>query len=175
MPVELHPTFGSRVRFLPELPIGSVAQSVEQKGSFTTDLSSYLTRNSRGECRMKLQHHNGMLREVRLLTLQALSGTSGTPGVSSSLVAAARQLEWRMQAGLQVARPSKDGRSGVQIILLPCGAGWRSHRLADPCRQAIEQANACGNTLVSGGSNPPVGRLIDWFSHRLVAPLKERE
>lgn len=83
---------------------------------------------------------NGMLREVRLLTLQALSGTSGTPGVSSSLVAAARQLEWRMQAGLQVARPSKDGRSGVQITLRLCGAGWRSQSPScHPCRQPIEQ------------------------------------
>jgi hypothetical protein len=35
---------------------------------------------------------NGMLREVRLLTLQALSGTSGTPGVSSYFVAAANGM-----------------------------------------------------------------------------------
>jgi hypothetical protein len=47
--------------------------------------------------------------------------------------------EWRMQAGLQVARPPKGGRSGVQITLSLCGAGWRSHRLANSCRQPIEQ------------------------------------
>jgi hypothetical protein len=35
---------------------------------------------------------NGMLCEVRLLTLLALSGTSGTPGVSSSFVAAAKGM-----------------------------------------------------------------------------------
>lgn len=81
---------------------------------------------------------SGMLREVRLLTLLALSGTSGTP--EFHLILSPRRLnEWRMQAGLQVARPSKDGRSGVQITLSLRGAGWRSHRLANPCRQPIEQ------------------------------------
>jgi hypothetical protein len=74
-------TFGSRVRFLPELPIGSVAQSVEQKGSFTTHFSSHLTKKQpRRMPDGTTAPKNGMLREVRLLTLAALSGTSGTPG-----------------------------------------------------------------------------------------------
>jgi len=115
MPVKLHPTFGSRIRFLPEPPTGSVAQSVEQKGSFTTDLSSRLSKNGYGECRMELQH-DGMLREVRLLTCTALSGTSGTPGFIFSC-RRGRRTKWRMPAGLQLARPPKSGRSGVQITL----------------------------------------------------------
>lgn len=67
----------------------AVAQLVEQNKRSTNIVVVTSHRPSRGECRMELQHHNGMLREVRLLTLLALSGTSGTPGVSSSLVAAA--------------------------------------------------------------------------------------
>ena len=132
-------TFGSRVRFLPELPIGSVAQPVEQKGSLTTDLSSHLARNSRGECRMELQQHE---RDAPCGSTPHLAGALWHERDSRCFIIPCRRGDtntWRMQAGLQVARPSRDGRSGVQITLPLYGAGWRSHRLADPCRQPIEQ------------------------------------
>lgn len=47
---------------------------------------------------------------------------------------------------------SRSAERGGAVTVLPTLVASRLNR-----------ANACGNTLASGGSNPPVGRLIDRF------------
>jgi len=65
-------------------PIGFVAQRVEQKRGFV-QTCRHIQEHDRGECRRNYSIPSGMTCGVRLPTLQALSGTSGAPGVSSSL------------------------------------------------------------------------------------------
>lgn len=140
MPVELHPNF----RVAGSIPAGAANRLRSSVGRAERQFHNRLvvTPCKKQPRRMPdgtTATRNGTLREVRLLTLQALSGTSGTPEVSSPFCRRGDANTWRMQAGLQVARPPKGGRSGVQITLPLCGAGWRSHRLANSCRQPIEQ------------------------------------
>jgi len=80
-----------------------------------------------------------------------------------------------MQAGLQVARPSEDGRSGVQITLPLRGAGWRSHRLADPCRQPIEQGE-CLREYIGIWRFESARRSVDRSVSRIdLSPAEEKE
>lgn len=118
---------------------------------------------------------NGILREVRLLTAQALSGTSGTPGVSSSLVTAAtkRMANAGRTTGSAPVERWEVGCSNHSLALWSGVAQSPSCRPLSPDR--MNRANACGNTLVSGGSNPPVGRLIDRFlASTCRAPERKR-
>jgi hypothetical protein len=147
MPVELHPNF----RVAGSSPAGVANRLRSSVGRAERQFHNELVVTHRTKLRRMPDGTTAQMGcSVRFdSSLQALSGTSGTPGFHLLLSprrtyrsmipkSGFRFLEkimlkkWRMQAGLQVARPSKDGRSGVQITLSLHGAGWRSQ--ASSCR-----------------------------------------
>jgi hypothetical protein len=172
MPVELHPAFRSRVRIPPELPIGSVVQSVRTERQFHYRLVVTPQEAAAANARWNYSiSTSGMLREVRLLTLLALSGTSGTPGFHPIL--SSRLIERMANAGrttgsapaarreVGCSNHSPAPRSGVaqSSVVLPILVASRLNR-----------ANACGNT--SGTQvvqiHPSIPGSIG-LPHRLVA------
>ena len=105
------------------------------------------------------------------------------PEVSSILVAAATNNR-RMLAGLQVARPSQDGRSDVQIIPSPSGGvaqQKRSCRSRRRCGECLRDYRDRAPALRKAGGrvfNPPLsgssGRVAQYRLANLVAVFSGR-
>ncbi len=131
----------------------------------------------RGECRTELQHSSGNPRGSTPRLAGAL-WHERDPGVSSTLVAAATNIR-RMLAGLQVARPSQDGRSDVQIIPSPSGGvaqQKRSCRSRRRCGECLRDYRDRAPALRKAGGrvfNPPLsgssGKVAQYRLANLVA------
>lgn len=150
---------------------GSVAQRLEQV-PIRTDRRRFiilvvmtsdhwkLHKDRRGECRTELQHSSGNPRGSTPRLAGAL-WHERDPGVSSTFVAAATSNR-RMLAGLQVARPSQDGRSDVQIIPSPSGGvaqQKRSCRSRRRCGECLRDYRDRAPALREAGGrvfNPPL-------------------
>jgi len=134
-----------------------------------------LQRDRRGECRTELQHSSGNPRGSTPRLAGAL-WHERDPGVSSILVAAATSNR-RMLAGLQVARPSQDGRSDVQIIPSPSGGvaqQKRSCRSRRRCGECLRDYRDRAPALREAGGrvfNPPLSGFSGKVAQHCLANL----